>query len=289
MYRKFWLVNSINEKFEDVQECFQFGEPTGLGLQSTLTTVRLGNSSLLEYTERQLIGKTFELRFYGGETKSYQKYLEFSRFISKSPLYLYYTPPNTKGSVYCQVEIIQLDKGEIGTDHIMRCSATFQPLTFWYDSQEHVICATNSIEDGGKHYELSRPYYYATSLLTNITIYNDGIADAPFTIEVNGESTDIQYNLYTENGTKYGVGKFNGTFDRIYIDSDDINETIELEKNGTLLVNPYNYQDLSIGELEGVTSTFLKLKAGKNLLSFNTDKEFSGAINITWRNAYVTI
>ncbi len=289
MYRKFWLENSLGEKFEDIQERFQFGDPNGLGLQSTLTTIRLGNSSMLEYNEKQLINKSFELRFYGGLKNAYQKYLEFSRFISKSPLYLYYLPPNTKVSVFCKTEIIQLDKGEMGDDNVLRCSATFQPLTFWYDSQQHEILASKHSQVGGKHYELERPYFYSTTSMTNISIYNDGIADAPFTIEVNGECTDIQYNLYTEDGTKYGVGKFNGTFDRIYIDSDDFNESIILERNGTVLANPYNYQDLSIGELEGVTSTFLKLKAGKNLLSFNADQHFSGAITITWRNAYVTV
>ena len=61
------------------------------------------------------------------------------------------------------------------------------------------------------------------------------------------------------------------------------------DKYGALVANPYNYQDLSIGALEGLTTTFLKLKSGKNLLTFNVDTNFKGEINIVWRNRYVTI
>lgn len=287
--RKFWLVNKYNEKFEDIKECFQFGSPSGLGLSSNLTTVRLGDSSLLTYTEHQLINKSFELRFYGDIITAYQKYTEFTRFIAKSPLYLYYQPPNLKEPLMCEVEIVSLDKGEMDEDKILRCNASFQPLTFWEDKTEHIITATKTVLEGGKHYQLQRPYYYSTSALSNILIYNEGLADAPFSIEVIGEVTDIQYNLYTEDGTKYGVGKINGTFDRIYINSDDLLETIELEKSGALVANPYNYQDLSIGALDGLATTFLKLKSGKNLLTFNVDTNFKGEINIVWRNRYVTI
>ena len=287
--RKFWLVNKNNEKFEDMKACFQFGSPSGFGLSANLTTVRLGDTSLLTYTEYQLLNKGFELRFYGDAITAYQKYNEFSRFISKSPLYLYYQPPNLKEPLMCKVEIVSLDKSEIGEDRILRCNASFQPLTFWEDRTEHIITATKTVIDGGKHYPLTRPYYYATSALSNIPIYNDGLADAPFSIEVIGEATDLQFNLFTEDGTKYGVGKINGTFDRIYINSDDLLETIELEKNDILVANPYNYQDTSIGSAEGLAITFLKLKSGKNLLTFNTDSDFAGEINIVWRNRYVTI
>lgn len=289
MYRKFWLVNSLNQKFEDMTARFQYGSPSGLGLQSNFTVSRLGNTELLISTERQLIEKGFELRFYGGLKIAYQTYLEFYRFAAKSPLYLYYQPPNLKAPLMCKVELAQLDKTEVDQDGVLRCTATFKPFTFWKDSEEHLITATRAIQEGGKHYKLERPYFYATSSLSNIVIYNDGIDNAPFEIEVVGESTDTQYNLYTGDGVKYGIGKFNGTFDRIYINSEDAYETIELEKNDRLLANPYNYQDIVIGEVEDVDVTFLKLKAGKNLLSFNMDNNFKGEINIRWRNSYATV
>lgn len=289
MYRKFWLKNSLGETFEDLKANFQFGEPSGLGMQSSFTTTRLGDSELLLYTEFQLLEKGFELRFYGDNVTAYQKYASFSRFVSKSPLYLYYQPPNLKEPLVCTVECSQIDKGEIGTDGILRTSVSFKPFDFWKDNVEHRITATKTVTVGGKSYPLKRPYYYSVDTLSNISIYNDGINNAPFTIEVNGTVTNLQYNLFTSDGTKYGVGKFNGTFDRIYVNSDDINETIELERNDTELANPYNYQDMSIGELDSVGITFLKLKAGQSLLSFNVDTNFNGTIDIVWSNRYVTI
>ena len=100
----------------------------------------------------------------------------------------------------------------------------------------------------------------------------------------------MQYNLYDENGERYGVGKILGTYDRIYINTGELDETIELERDGAVIANPYNYQDLSVGENDANSVvTFIKLKTGQSSLSFTLPMSFSGNITIRWRNTYATV
>lgn len=287
-YRRIWLTNGLNQTFEDGSINF-FAGLSGFGVQNVITYTRVGNSMLVSNTQPQLIIKNAELDLWGGTVTAYQTYLQFARFIQYEPLYLHYLTPNKSTGVFCQVKVTQADKSEQGTDGIMRVPLQVQPLTMWFDETQNVIDTTRT-ESTGKVYPLQRPYYYGALSTSNIELYNAGINDAPLEIEVTGEVTDLQYNLYDDTGVRYGVGKILGTYDRIYINTAELDETIELERDGATIANPYNYQDLSIGENDANSLvTFIKLRTGQSSLSFLVPSSFNGSISIRWRNTYATV
>ena len=287
-YRSIWLTNGLNQTFDDGNIRF-FASLSGFGLQNQITSTRVGNSLLVSNTLPQLLVKNAELDLWGGTIQAYQSYLQFARFIQYEPLYLHYLTPNRTQGVFCQVKIVQVDKGEQGTDGIMRVPLQMQPLSMWFDEQQNVI-QTSRVESQGKSYPLKRPYHYGALSTSNIELYNAGLNDAPIEIEVVGDVTDMQYNIYDENGERYGVGKILGTYDRIYINTGELDETIELERDGAVIANPYNYQDLSVGENDANSIvTFIKLKTGQSSLSFTLPMSFSGNITIRWRNTYATV
>lgn len=286
--RRIWLTNGLGQTFEDTQLSL-LASLSGFGLQNALTSTRVGNAMLVSFVQPQLVIKQSELQIWGGRITAYQRYLQFARFINYSPLYLHYLTPNLTNGVFCQVEITQVDKGEIGQDGILRVPIQMQPLTLWYDEQENVITTTRT-ESLGKHYLLQRPYHYGAINTSNIEVYNNGITDAPVIIEVNGTVTDLQYNLYDENGDRYGVGKINGTYDKIVINSNELDENIELERDGAVIANPYNYQDLAVADNDvNSVVTFVKLKSGQSSFNFLVDSSFGGNITIRWRNTYATV
>lgn len=288
MYRQIYFKNSLGQTFGDGQTNL-FANLQGFGFQNTLTGTRVGNSLLISQSLEELVVKSTELMIWSANEDIYQLYLKFARFVQYEPLYLYYKTPNKNEAVFCQVKITQCAKGEVGQDGIMRVALNIQPLTFWFDETENVI-STGRTENIGKTYPLKRPYVYSFVSTSNITLFNDGIKDAPMIIEVEGSTTDLLYNLYDEQGKRYGVGKFNGTFDSIVVNSFELDESITLMRDGAVLPNPYNYQDLNVASSDPTSRvTFLKLKSGKSTMNFNVSEGFNGTITVRWRNTYATV
>ena len=288
MYRQIYFKNSLGQTFGNGQTNL-FANLQGFGFQNTLTGTRVGNSLLISQSLEELVVKSTELMIWSANEDIYQLYLKFARFVQYEPLYLYYRTPNKNEAVFCQVKITQCAKGEVGQDGIMRVALNIQPLTFWFDETENVI-STGRTENIGKTYPLKRPYVYSFVSTSNITLFNDGIKDAPMIIEVEGSTTDLLYNLYDEQGKRYGIGKFNGTFDSIVVNSFELDESITLMRDSAVLPNPYNYQDLNVASSDPTSRvTFLKLKSGKSTMNFNVSEGFNGTITVRWRNTYATV
>lgn len=288
MHRRIYFKNSLGQTFEDA-ETHLFSNLQGFGGKTTLSGTRLGNSLLVSNTLSELVVKNTDLTIWGSTEDVYQTYLQFARFIQYEPIYLYYETPNRTDAVFCQCKVIQIDKSEKGTDGIMRVPLQIQPLTFWYDERENAI-TTGRSEVVGKKYGLRRAYSYSTVSTSNIQIYNDGLNDAPMIIEVDGRVTDLQFNLYDEFGVRYGVGKIKGTYDRIVINSFELDESIELVRDTAVIPNPYNFQDLNVAQLDPSSQvTFLKLKTGQSKMNFMVEEGFKGTITIRWRNTYASV
>lgn len=289
MIRKFSLMNgngdvqTLTEPSEKV-----FGHnPTGLGFTTSPAFLRLGNDYIKTYSQYDMSEKTLEILFYDeGNDRKYKKYYEFVRFLSIEPIYLIY---EVNDSAYrMKVFINSLSKGEVSSeDSMLHCNLSMMPMSFWEDNLPNVIETSRSVE-GGKKYELTRPYEYGSLSTDNIEINSIGTIDSPLKIIIFGTMIDPSYTLSDEFGNVYGVGKFIGTFDRLVVNAEEAEESIELYQNGVLVENPYNYQDLSIGDGNSYL-TFLKMKTGLNKISFGLDAGFDGDVRVEWRNRYVSV
>lgn len=289
MYRKFYLKNGVGNTFTLTDKNFNYfmQDPQGLGFQKTVNGYTLGNVTKVTSSSYNFMTISGELLFYSERETTYQEYFNFVNFISFEPLQLFYLPPNTLTPYYCDIELTQADKSEYNKDGMLHVPLSMQMTSRWLSSEETVIELSKSFVGEGKHYDLERPYYYAGNSLSNVEITNTGSEDIGMIIELNGDITNPQWTL-TQNSVVYGSCKINGTYDYVKVNSQDGEQSIYLENDGSIIANPTVYQDLSI---TGGVLTFIKLKTGTSIFSFTSGNidDFNGTIKIRFSNSYVSV
>lgn len=288
MIRKFYIENSLGNRYS-LQDTNVLGRnPSGLGAEVTFESVILGESKKVTETHYELIDKHLSIVFRGTIPEVYQAYQDFVRFLSRKPLRLIYVTPNTFEEYWCDVILTRLDKTEVNEANVLECDLELSPVDFWRNSRTNILDVGDDDEGSGKKYPLKRPYSYGSKSLSEVSISNNGFYDAPFTIEIDGTTTNPIITLYDANDVRYGQARLIGTFDKIVINSDELNESIQLVQNGVELTDPYNYQDLTYLDDE-TALTFMKLKVGQSKMAFTLGLNFSGTIRITWNERYITI
>lgn len=292
--RKFWLTNSDDVIFslngENIENTLSFlNSPSGLGYSVDINTVKLGNTDMILSEVYNLGSVGGEILFIGDKRNTYQQYQDFMSFLARKPITLHYLPPNTNDSYQCLIRVVSLEKTEVShEDGIMHCPVQLYRQGMWYNDTPNVLDADNSISDG-KKYPLDRPYSYGAVSLENIQLVNSGMTDTSIKVEIFGSCTDPSWELYDDENVQYGACKILGTYDYVRVDSDDLNEEIYLERNGAVIANAINYQDLTVGSPQSVLVTFLKIRPGTSTLMFDLEETFTGYVRITWRNAYVSV
>lgn len=292
MYRKFRLTNAIGQTFELTDKNFKVfaNEPQGLGFSKTVSMLRLGDENLIYYLMYNLDQIQFELLFYDeGNSSKYQKYNDFINFLSFGDIYLQYQRPNSFVWYRRSIEVMSLSKSEVDyRDTMLHCPMVMTPLGFWEDDEQRVVNVTSE-QEVGKNYPINYPFQYGGNTLSHIELIGEGALETPIELIVDGTVTDPQWLLYDNDDNIYGRGRLIGTFDYIYINSEEVNESISLMYNDMFLDNPLSYQDLTIGSPSEVYITFMKLKAGNNHLRVITNLGFEGDVTVRWRNRYVSV
>lgn len=288
MIRKFYIENALGNRYS-LQDTNVLGRnPSGLGAEVTFESVILGESKKVTETHYELIDKHLSIVFRGTIPEVYQAYQDFVRFLSRKPLRLIYVTPNTFEEYWCDVVLTRLDKTEVNEANVLECDLELSPVDFWRNSRTNILDVGDDDEGSGKKYPLKRPYSYGSKSLSEVSISNNGFYNAPFIIEIDGTTTNPIITLYDSNNVRYGQARLVGTFDKIVINSDELNESIQLVQNGVELTDPYNYQDLTYLDDE-TALTFMKLKVGQSKMAFTLGLNFSGTIRITWNERYITI
>lgn len=292
--RKFSLVNgnSASWDFTDPAKKVFAANPAGLGLVSTANTLRLGNKLKVTDFTYDFVNKTFEVLFLGDTLEEiYADYNRFVDFLTVGNISLLYEIPSQSTAYRIQVLVSELTKTEVKDNGYMTCDLTLTPLSFWEDNVKKTIEIDSAGATAeGKHYPLQRPYFYGQSSFDNVEINIVGNMETPLEITINGQTTNPQYSLYDNNDNLIGIGEFDGTFNYVYVNSDETDEEIVLhDGNGTTLAYPYNYQQLDLGDGETVKVTFFNLKQGYNKMSFNLGGTFDGSIKVEWRNRYISV
>lgn len=291
-YREHWLVNALGNRYNFTDKTFKvfLNEPEGFGFRRNITTMKVGNSEIITSQEFELTDITGELLFYdsaiGSKYEEYQKFIQFAKF---KPLEFHYLTPNELKSYHCDVAFIQANKGEVSTDNVMHVPVTFHRLTEWLTDEDTVFNLDNSPIEEGKHFDLVYDYHYAGTNLQGTTLTNNGTDDVGFVLEVFGEVQNMQFTL-SQGGEVYGICKINGTYDYVMIDSVERTETIYLERNGSSITNPEQYQDFTIANGQSYL-TWTKLRVGQSTFAFtcgNIDT-FDGTVRISFKTSYATV
>lgn len=289
MYRKLWLKNNKGDTFTFTEKNSKvfLNNPNGFGFGKTLTTYNLGNVSKVIGKEINFQTIDGSLLFYNKREQAYQDYFNFVKFISYEPIRLYYLPPNTLNPYYCDCEIINAQKGEYSLSGYLEIPLSIQMTSHWQDAEETIKEYDNTSVGEGKYYDLERPYYYNASNLDDIVLDNNGNDEVGIIVEIIGEVSNPQWTI-SQNDEVYGSAKINGTYDYVKVNSRDGEQEIYLERNGSAIVNPASYQDLSIS---GGVLTFIKLKTGQSKLNFTSGNisTFSGKVRIHLKNSYISV
>lgn len=291
-YRKFWIVNALGNKYELTNKNSKIflNAPTGFGLNRSYASLKVGNSELITSQQFNLTDITGSLLFYDSSNGSkYQDYQDFVQFIKYKPLEFHYQTPNNLTSYYCDVLLTQLTKGEVNTEGMLDVPIVMHRLTEWLNDQDYTITLTNATSGEGKYYDLVRPYHYAGTDLSNTPIYNNGTDDIGFILEINGECQNPQFTI-TQRGEQYGICKINGTYDYVMIDSVERTESMYLEKNGSAITNPEQYQDFTIRNGASYL-TWCKFRVGESIfnLTMGNIDTFDGVVTIRFKNSYATV
>lgn len=278
-YRKFWLQTASGSIFTLTDPSVKVfaSNPEGFGYSMTNTTTRLGDVDYLTSKVPTMLDKSFEIIFYGDDIEEiYRNYQSFVRFINTDEtLYLYYELGSI-GTYRIVVTSSAIGKTEINPDdNCLTCALTLRTLTFWEDGQENTVTFSGS-----------------GTIFGTFEVLGETGTEA--SIRITGNTRNPHYRLLDMNGggdgVTYGRGQFVGSFTEVYVNADPVNETIELkDTNGDPVANPYNYQNLTIGE-DGVQLTFLSLRKGFNKVTFGQlDTQVSATVTIKYRNRYVSV
>ena len=292
-YRKHWLINSLGQRYDFTEDNSKllFSKPQGFGFRRKYDSIKVGNSELVTSQEFDMTDITGQLLFYRNQDAGdvYQDYRDFINFIRFKPLMFYQLTPNELNPFYCDVVLTSLDKPDMDKSGFLIVNCTFHRLTEWLDGTDYTVTLTNTVVDDGKYYPLIRPYHYAGTTLQNTPIYNNGTDDIGFILEVNGECQNLQYTI-TQRGEQYGICKINGTYDYIMIDSVERTESMYLERNGSAITNPEQYQDFTIRNGASYL-TWCKFRVGESILNITMGNiaTFDGTVVIRFKNSFATV
>lgn len=310
-YRKFKLVNSLNQTYELTDHNFKqfLHTPQGLGYRKDLDGIRVGNRFKIVKREYSLPSPSGELIFYDEMNENkYDAYHNFVKFASFYPLKLYYYVPSNDrteeeaSSIYLECEVIQTNKSEVSYNgSILRVPVSFKGLTFWLSSQlSQLNVSASSIDDSTYYYPLNLPIleprlHFGLDPMRNIVMNNDGSLNTPVAYTITGRCKDPYIRFFEKKDDEYieyGASKFIGSFDSVYVNSNDNDQNIILSYGGSDISNPAEKQDLSIANVDDEENefflTFLKIKPGVTYATISFNNDFTGTVNINWRNEYIS-
>ncbi len=294
MVRKFSLTNADNATwdFTDPVEKVFARNPAGLGLRKTASLMRLGNKQKVIDETYDFINKTFDVIFYGDTLEAiYSDYNDFIDFITVGDISLIYEIPSQSTAYRIAVLVSEITKTEVKDNGYMSCGLTLTPLSFWEDNIKNTLVVGTTSGTGGKAYPLERPYKYEqVSTLQNVLITIVGNMEVPFEVTIDGACSDPWFGVFKpDEQPAIGRCMFTGTYNYVYVNSDETEEEITLKDgNNTEVSHPYNYQLLP-SVLDNQQLTFLTLKKGVNQLKFFLGGTFDGSVTIEWRNRYVSV
>lgn len=279
MIRKFWLTNGtttggVLNEWHFTDESFKsfLHNPQGLGFSKTLSLVRYGNRQNITDSSDNFPSVQGELMFYDDENSDrYEKYNDFVRFVSYSPLVFHYQLPYLDALdndiIYTlDCDAVSLQKTETKTDGVLTCPVTFTGLSFWKASK-----------------------ITTTGTATSYTLTNNGDFPVGFEITVKGSLTN-PYVTLEQNSELYGEAKFidSTAFDEVYVDSVDGEQNVILKQSGSALPNPLSYQDLSISN-GSIYVTFVKLARGQSTLTIGYDSGSITSVSISFTPIYRSV
>lgn len=272
-HREFKLINSLGQEFDLLRKDAVFISPSGLGVNTNLTTARAGSFYIEtdKYTEQATVTGTIAF-------KGYEPYKEYVEFTKHTPLILCYKPID----VWYRRDVTNtvITKGEIDKDGVRLYSdVDFVCSAGWYTNKISSATIGDVEAENPKVYPYSYDYKYFGSATgtTAIDISNDG---TPMKVTFLGAVKNPEVVVYNA-GERVGAGRFVCELaenESLVVDSNPltIQASVIDKETGEFKRDAYQFGDLS-------TERFIYLPKGKNTFAigcYGTTAGFTAIIEV---------
>ena len=255
--RKFYIINAKGQSCDlNVAGSF-FHSPKGLGYDSKITSVQVGNSFLVESRELKQKKISGKIAFH-----TYVQFNEFANFIQYAPLTFVYETAAGIWNIDGYVQTITKEEKENG---ILSAGITFLCTSSWYRLTQYKNEQKLNV---GKVYNAegyySYPFEYVDNTAGTIAFKCAGVIESPCKIIIIGPCTKPMWQ-HSINGKTVAKGKMMMDIpegNRLIISSRPEDRYIkEYNESGELVGDRYTYSDFS-------TYRFLTAQDGDNVISF---------------------
>lgn len=301
--RLFYLENQSGIKFDLTDINHWLMNPSGLGVEYNLNTVKLGNKLIVTDKEKRDTTISGQMVF-----TSYAEQLLFSDFISKSTsLKLYYSPPQNEISnfnekyVYSEIEVTKFDKTEKELNGMLYCDIDMVRLDNWQGAEKitsivgvegdgtKIYYETNDAENGAYEYDETLDiengaYKYSSVDGGNtIEIINSGFVTVPLMITIFGFASKPTITIIDkttgEDYMKMIIDDIlNNATDRFVINS-DIEDLYTIKIENGIETNAYSLVDKT-------EASYLYLPPGTWLINYTNELTDYGNVVVSFTPEY---
>ena len=290
--RKFWLENEFGKKWNltpkdpyDKDSSF-FADPSGLGIQTKVTSYEVENTCFIEEIETQTQTISGNLYF-----SSYEHFTNFVEFVGNinttTPLKLYYSTEgisfdySLESEWYKLVLINEIDKSEIDyKTGFLKCKVKFMCLSRWKKDKKIVLELNRYGEP--LVYPYYYPYFYGGSNNLAVDIDNEGNLPTSCVIKIEAV-TDTPFIRVIQDGEIKDQAKYNLIVNEnsyLLIDSSPDSQEASLY---TKVDDNYVKEDVYyIGEKDYSYSNFITIPSGKSTLVFSATNTDFGKVTISY-------
>ncbi len=290
--RKFWLENEFGKKWNltpkdpyDKDSSF-FADPSGLGIQTKVTSYEVENTCFIEEIETQTQTISGNLYF-----SSYEHFTNFVEFVGNinttTPLKLYYSTEgisfdySLESEWYKLVLINEIDKSEIDyKTGFLKCKVKFMCLSRWKKDKKIVLELNRYGEP--LIYPYYYPYFYGGSNNLAVDIDNEGNLPTSCVIKIEAV-TDAPFIRVIQDGEIKDQAKYNLIVNEnsyLLIDSSPDSQEASLY---TKVDDNYVKEDVYyIGEKDYSYSNFITIPSGKSTIVFSATNTDFGKVTISY-------
>ncbi len=205
--RKFYFENEYAQRYDLQSNDAILTDPSSLGVGFDNGYIALGDTFVRDYFKLQQ--KTLSAVINFKRPNQYEKYQNFVDFVlSAKKLYLIYVP-DTQIEYKREIDITNIDKGEIDRDKVLRAPITFTAKTLYYTSNVNKF----EIDDtAGFVFPITWPVMFLDYAERSVIIDNDGHAEASLTCTFFGYCVEPAITVY-QNDEPIKTCAFNVTIE----------------------------------------------------------------------------
>lgn len=277
MIRQFSLQNEqgVIYSLMDVKRGFLY-EPEGLGVEYDYSYSRIGSAWI--NNEKEVSQEAIEGTLVFAD-KPYLGAAEFISFaIPAQKLTLIYQ--TDAGTYYRDVDLVSMEKTEIGEGGVLQCPVVLMPTSLWY-LPRNLFVQMGFSSARGLRYTYKLPNRFVNFGVGEVTIINDGQVDAPFRIEVQGPLTNPAFTLSVNGVDMFTVAitdDIESTETLVYSSRDGALTCHKTDANGNII-------NLT-GALDIANANFFKIPVGTSKIKLATETQINNPVSITVYKQY---